>query len=79
MKIFVFGRLAEIIGTRQPTSSGAATRLFALRDEVFKLPLAAGTVTEADIRMSINQVQVFADQDLSAGDEVAFFPVFSGG
>ena len=41
--------------------------------------LAAGRLTVADIRMSLNQKVVIADSLLGPGDEVAFFSVFSGG
>ncbi|ESQ75579.1 MoaD/ThiS family protein [Asticcacaulis sp. AC402] len=69
--VLFFGRMADVAGVRQ--MSREADRLYALRDGVL-----AGADAK-DVRMSVNQVQVFADQDLQDGDEVAFFSVFSGG
>ena len=73
VEVLLFGRMADVVGHRR--LSRAAATLFGLRDAVF----AGAAVDPASIRMSVNQVQVFADQPLAEGDEVAFFSVFSGG
>jgi molybdopterin synthase sulfur carrier subunit len=79
IEILFFGRLAEAMQARRLSYAGAATTLFSLRDEVFESALSSGRLTSGDIRMSVNQSQAFDDRPLSAGDEIAFFPVFSGG
>lgn len=75
--VLFFGRAADIMKTRRLdfALSGAGLTLYDLRDQVFSghLPLANS------LRMSVNQSVVSADQALHAGDEVAFFSVFSGG
>lgn len=70
VEVLFFGRMADVAGTRRTLNDAGS--LFALRDSLFGADTAA-------VRMSVNQVQVFADQALTDGDEVAFFSVFSGG
>ena len=76
--LLFFGRMADVAGARHGQVA-AAESLLALRDQVFATALKDGVVTVRDIRMSVNQVVVTGDQPLTAGDEVAFFSVFSGG
>jgi len=76
--VLFFGRMADIAGIRRTTRDAGS--LFALRDAVFdEAVLSDAGVDTAAIRMSVNQIQVSADQPLHDGDEVAFFSVFSGG
>jgi len=77
--IIFFGKLADMMGVRRMAYTGTAQHLLALRDEIFAQALAEGGVTIAAIRMSVNRVQTAEDVRLSHGDEIAFFPVFSGG
>ncbi|EGF93397.1 thiS family protein [Asticcacaulis biprosthecium C19] len=70
VEVLFFGRMADVAGARRKTCD--AVRLLTLRESFFGADVAA-------VRMSVNQVQVFADQALNDGDEVAFFSVFSGG
>jgi molybdopterin converting factor small subunit len=70
VQVLFFGRMADITGSRRMARE--ADSLFGLRDAVLGGEAAAA-------RMSVNQVQVFTDQALNDGDEVAFFSVFSGG
>ena len=79
IEILFFGRMADLTQSRSRRYDGAAGGLFALRDEIFAAALSAGHIAPTDIRMSVNRVQTFEDQPLHDGDEVAFFPVFSGG
>ncbi|ESQ87549.1 hypothetical protein ABAC460_19675 [Asticcacaulis sp. AC460] len=70
VQVLFFGRMADITGMRKTVRD--ADSLVGLRDSLFAGDAAA-------VRMSVNQVQVFSDQTLADGDEVAFFSVFSGG
>ncbi len=77
--VLFFGKMADIVGSRRLAADAAGEYLFTLRDRLFADALAAGRLTVADIRMSLNQKVVIADSLLGPGDEVAFFSVFSGG
>ncbi len=77
--VLFFGKMADIVGRRAEAMDVGGEYLFTVRDRVFADALAAGRVTPADIRMSVNRQVVTADLALKAGDEVAFFSVFSGG
>ncbi|MGN6422418.1 MAG: MoaD/ThiS family protein [Asticcacaulis sp.] len=79
IEILFFGRLADAMQARRLSYAGDAKTLYGLRDEVLAAALTGGHLNAGDIRMSVNQAQVFDDRPLTAGDEVAFFPVFSGG
>ena len=71
--VLFFGRMADVAGRRRldMTWPEDGIGLLALRDRVL-----AG---ESGVHMSINRQVVRDDQGLRDGDEVAFFPVFSGG
>lgn len=71
VEVLFFGRMADIAGARR--ISREAETLFGLRDALFDAAISSG------VRMSVNRQQVTADVVLNAGDEVAFFSVFSGG
>ena len=73
--VLFFGRMADVAGQRRMTMALPAQgmTLVVLRDSLFD----AGT--RPAVRMSVNQVQMTADQTLRDGDEVAFFSLFSGG
>ena len=75
VEVLFFGRMADVAGRRRTTIEPPAggLSLIALRDSLFD------DATRAVVRMSVNQVQVTADQALNDGDEVAFFSLFSGG
>lgn len=75
VEILFFGRMADVAGRRRMTLDWPAQglSLAAVRDSLFD------ETTRAAVRMSVNQVQVTADQALADGDEVAFFSLFSGG
>lgn len=79
LDVLFLGRLADVTGRRRLRYEGRAQSLWALRDEIFSEAMQRGVVTLADIRMSVNQEQVFEDRRIASGDEVAFFPIFSGG
>ncbi|MBW8881731.1 MAG: MoaD/ThiS family protein [Asticcacaulis sp.] len=70
VEVLFFGRIADIAGARRMACE--AETLLGLRDRVFP-------ETPPGLRMSVNKVQVTGDVALNAGDEVAFFSVFSGG
>ena len=75
VEILFFGRMADIAGRRHlsVTWPDNGLRLIDLRDSLFD------EATRPTVRMSVNQVQVVADQVVSDGDEIAFFSLFSGG
>ena len=74
VQVLFFGRMADIAGRRHvEIASTQGLHLLALRDSLFD------EVTRPSVRMSVNQIQVTADQALDANDEVAFFSLFSGG
>ncbi|MDI7773945.1 MoaD/ThiS family protein [Asticcacaulis sp. EMRT-3] len=79
IEVFFFGRIADVAGARSQTYAGVTTSLYALRDEIFAAALADGRLDRAALRMSVNRQQVRDDRVIAPGDEVAFFPVFSGG
>ena len=75
VEVLFFGRMADIAGRRRLTLErpAAGLNLVTVRDSLFD------AATRPLVRMSVNQVQVTADQALKDGDEIAFFSVFSGG
>ena len=79
IEILFFGMLADMMQARRLSYAGDARTLCDLRDEVFSAVVTAGLIRVDDIRMSVNQAQVSDDRPLTAGDEIAFFPVFSCG
>jgi len=79
IEVLFFGRMADVIGARQMRIEGVDASLLALRDQVFASALADRRLQPGDIRMSVNRAVATADVPLKAGDEVAFFSVFSGG
>lgn len=83
MKVTVlfFGKVADVMGERQRVHdvSNTQARLFALRESLLGQAFTANRLDVARVQMSVNQVRVTDDRPLSDGDEVAFFPVFSGG
>lgn len=83
MKVTVlfFGKVADVMGERQCVLdlSDTEVRLFALRESVLALAFTGGALEAGRVLTSVNQVLISDDRALSDGDEVAFFPVFSGG
>lgn len=77
--VLFFGKMADIVGSRSQRLDVGGEYLFTVRDRLFADALAAGRLTTADIRMSVNRQVVTGDVALNANDEVAFFSVFSGG
>lgn len=83
MKVTVlfFGKVADVMGERQRVLdlSDTEVRLFALRESVLGQAFAVDALEAGRVLTSVNQVLMSDDRALSDGDEVAFFPVFSGG
>ncbi|UDF04285.1 MoaD/ThiS family protein [Asticcacaulis sp. AND118] len=83
MKVTVlfFGKVADAMGKRQCVLDVPDTQagLFTLRDSVLGQAFAAEALDMARVLMSVNQTLETRDRVLVDGDEVAFFPVFSGG
>jgi molybdopterin synthase sulfur carrier subunit len=83
MKVTVlfFGKVADVMGERRRVLDLADTsgRLFDLRQSVLEPAFASGGLEAQRVLMSVNQVLTNDDRALQDGDEVAFFPVFSGG
>ena len=75
VEVLFFGRMADVAGRRRMRVErpGEGLQLMALRDSLFD------EATRTVVRMSVNQIQVTADQALNDGDEIAFFSLFSGG
>ncbi len=78
IEVLFFGRMVDVVGARQRQVE-AVSSLFALRDQVFGDALRDGRLHSRDVRMSVNRNVTTDDQPLKAGDEVAFFSIFSGG
>lgn len=83
MKVTVlfFGKVADVMGERQRLFDITDTpaRLFDLRQSVLESAFASGALEAQRVLMSVNQTLTPDDRPLHDGDEVAFFPVFSGG
>ncbi len=83
MKVTVlfFGKVADVMGERQRVFdlSDTSARLFDLRHSVLEPAFASGALEAQRVLMSVNQALTHEDRALQDDDEVAFFPVFSGG
>ena len=79
--VLFFGKVADTLGERQRVLDFADTdmNLFTLRQSVLGTAFASGALSRERVLMSVNQGLTQEDRSLQAGDEVAFFPVFSGG
>lgn len=81
IEVLFFGRMNDVAGLRRTQVAAPidGTSLHALRDSFFGDAIDGGHIKAMDVRMSVNRVVVTQDQAVRAGDEVAFFSVFSGG
>ena len=81
INVLLFGKVADKAGLRQVTLDRPATglSLTTVRSEVLGQLFETGVLDQSAVQMSVNQVRVTGDADLSDGDEVAFFSAFSGG
>lgn len=79
--VLFFGKVADTLGERQRVLDIADTdlSLFTLRQSVLGTAFASGALARERVLTSVNQELTQEDRLLQAGDEVAFFPVFSGG
>lgn len=79
MRVLFFGSLADRLGRELHEipvagSVGELRRLLSARD-----PVSANIFLEADIRVSVDHCLASDDTAIRSGQEVAFFPVLSGG
>ena len=77
VKVLYFGMLAEILG------QSAALELVEPGDTLFDLNKMVvsrnASLNEVSYSMAVNQTMVTDNVELTAGDEVSFFPPFAGG
>lgn len=79
--VLFFGKVADTLGERQRVLDIADTdlSLVTLRQSVLGTAFGSGALARERVLTSVNQTLTHEDRALQDGDEVAFFPVFSGG
>lgn len=77
--ILFFGRLADRLGRERALASLEATTLGDLRRRLAAADPAAEILLEPGVRASIDREIASDEAAIRPGQEIAFFPVFSGG